>query len=146
MKAKDPAPNEYQEFLTEVRQRIFNAWRSTARAVNAGLIALYWDLGRHIVETQAKRSWGDRVLEMLAQDLKKDFPNKGGFSGRNLRYMRAFWRTYTTDPFWQQSVAKLDAVKPAHRDVATTAATGDSTSHADPVLTLLMAIIYLTNP
>ena len=111
MKRKEPASNEYQEFLAQVRQRILGAWQSAARAVNKELISLYWDLGRHIVETQAKRSWGDGVLDMLARDLKKDFPTRGGFSERNLRYVRAFWRTYSDPLFRQQAVAELEPVK-----------------------------------
>ncbi len=139
MKTKEPAQHQYQEFLTGVRHRIHTAWQSTARAVNAGLVALYWDLGRHIVETQERHSWGDNVLEMLARDLAKDFPNKGGFSARNLRYVRAFWRTYGEDAFWQQAAAKLDVVKPTAGAIVP--ATPDSRSdQPDHVLRLLMLV------
>lgn len=134
MKSKEPAPNDYQEFVTEICARIFTAWRSTARAVNAGLIALYWDLGRYIVETQARHSWGDRVLEMLANELARDFPNKGGLSACYLRYVRASWRTYGEDPFWQQIVAKLEANQSTGRPSAVTAISADAKSPADRVL------------
>ncbi len=111
MKGKEPTPREYQEFLSEIRQQIANAQQSAARAVNAALILLYWDLGRRIVETQTTKAWGDQVIPMLAKDLKRDFPDQTGYSERNLWYMREFWSAYSRPEFLQQAVAELDGVK-----------------------------------
>jgi len=112
-RSNEPVNNEYQQFFGEVRQRLLGAWRSAARAVNRELIHLNWDLGRRIAEVQATRSWGDRVIEMLATDLKREFPGKGGFSERNLWYIREFWHAYTDPDFLQQAAAELEHVKPS---------------------------------
>ncbi len=142
MKAKDPATNEYQEFLTEVRQRILSAWHSAARSVNRELVGLYWDLGRRIAETQATRSWGERVIEMLAKDLKKDFPGKGGFSERNLWYVRGFWQAYSGPEFLQQAAAELERVNPPPRHEVVHAGTAidSASSSGNPVLELLTLV------
>lgn len=34
--------------------------------------------------------WGAKIVEWLARDLKRDFPEMTGLSPRNLSYMRAF--------------------------------------------------------
>ena len=51
---------------------------------------LYWQIGRDILDRQERESWGAKVIDRLATDLKKAFPDMKGFSPRNLKYMRAF--------------------------------------------------------
>ena len=51
--------------------------------------------------------WGDGVVERLAKDLQKEFPQTTGFSVRNLWYMRRFFEVYSTPEFLQQAVAEL---------------------------------------
>jgi hypothetical protein len=38
--------------------------------------------------------WGAKVIERLAKDLKREFPDIKGFSRTNLLYMRAFAEAY----------------------------------------------------
>lgn len=140
MKSKDPAPNEYQEFLTEIRQRIFNAWHSAARAVNRELVALYWDLGRRIVETQRTRSWGERVVEMLAKDLRNDDPSRTSFSERNLWHMRAFFQTYSEPEFLKQAVSELDGVHAQRRQRTTPVPANADPSSAENLFNLLTQV------
>jgi len=47
------------------------------------------------------------VIERLAQDLKREFPEMKGFSPRNLKYMRAFAEAYSDEPFVQQAAAQI---------------------------------------
>jgi hypothetical protein len=42
--------NNYQELLIEVKERIRSAQYAALKAVNHELIALYWDIGRLIVD------------------------------------------------------------------------------------------------
>ncbi len=51
--------------------------------------------------------WGSGFLDAFSKDLKSAFPDVGGFSAKNLRYCRAFFRFYCTSEIWQQVVAKL---------------------------------------
>jgi predicted nuclease of restriction endonuclease-like (RecB) superfamily len=59
-------------------------------SVNRELILLYWNIGREILARQTKEGRGARVINRLATDLRRDFPEMTGLSPRNLKYMRAF--------------------------------------------------------
>ncbi len=72
------------------------------------VVMLYWDIGRGIVEKQQVAGWGEGGVERLAADLRAEFPDMRGFSGRNLRDMRRFHLAYSDGEFWQQAVAKHD--------------------------------------
>ena len=48
------------------------------------------DIGRSILEKQADRGWGSRVIDRLSADLRETLPEMKGFSPRNLKYMRSF--------------------------------------------------------
>jgi predicted nuclease of restriction endonuclease-like (RecB) superfamily len=76
-------------------------------AVNRELILLYWRIGRDILERQAQQGWGAKVVEQLATDLHKDFPQMRGFSQRNLKYMRAFAAAYPDEQFVQEVLAQI---------------------------------------
>lgn len=93
----DLAPGDYQAFLGELKERIRTAQLRAAVAVNRELIALYWQIGRDIVERQKLHGWGKSVVEQLARDLQTAFPGMTGFSPRNIWRMRAFYLAYTAD-------------------------------------------------
>ena len=103
--SKGILPADDADFLSGVKQRIRQARTTAVRAVNRELILLYWDLGRAIVEKQQTARWGDAVVERLAADLRTEFPDMRGFSGRNLRDMKRFWLAYSGPEFWRQTVA-----------------------------------------
>jgi predicted nuclease of restriction endonuclease-like (RecB) superfamily len=107
MKAKLPLSRDYVEFVTELKQRIASARLHAARAVSRDLILLYWDIGRGIVERQEKLGWGESVVDELSADLQESFPSVSGFSARNLRSMKQFYRAYSDPAIWLQVVAKL---------------------------------------
>ena len=46
---------------------------------------LYWQIGQTILERQRDSGWGAKVIEQLAKDLAKAFPEMKGFSSRNLK-------------------------------------------------------------
>jgi predicted nuclease of restriction endonuclease-like (RecB) superfamily len=97
----------YQELLIEVKERIRSAQYAALKAVNHELIALYWDIGRLIVERQQTADWGNSVVEQLAQDIQSEFPGISGFSVRNLWNMRNFHLTYSQDAKLQPLVAEI---------------------------------------
>jgi predicted nuclease of restriction endonuclease-like (RecB) superfamily len=83
-------PKGYDTFLSELKDRIRHAQLRAALSVNRELVLLYWSIGRDILARQKDQGWGAKVIERLAADLRKAFPEMGGFSPRNLKYMRAF--------------------------------------------------------
>lgn len=64
-------------------------------------------MGKKISERMKSEGWGSKVIDRLATDLHRSFPNMKGLSPRNLRYMRTFAETYKDELFLQQAVAKL---------------------------------------
>lgn len=100
----------YGELLTAVKVRIRQAQTRAALSANREMLALYWDIGRMIVEKQASEGWGTRVLRRLAQDLKNELPTVKGFSERNLKRMAQFYREYPSlIEIGPPLVAQLDA-------------------------------------
>ena len=101
------ATNEYARLLAEVKERVRAAQYAALRAVNKELVGLYWDIGRMIAERQVARVHGDAVVEQLAADLRAEFPGVGGFSRRNVFYMREFYIAYRHLPKVQPLVAQI---------------------------------------
>lgn len=106
MKKSIPPP-DYPAFLAAIKERVLQGRTLAARAINRGLILLYWDIGRGIVEKQRSLGWGEAVVERLAADLRADFPDMRGFSADNLWRARQFFAEYTDAEFLEQAVPEL---------------------------------------
>ncbi|MBI3508199.1 MAG: hypothetical protein HY069_00995 [Chlamydiia bacterium] len=87
-------PAGYNELLNELKEKIRNAQLKAALAVNEGLIRLYWDLGKTIVEKHRQEKWGSKVVDNIGLDLQQSFPGEGGFSRSNIFYMKCFYLAY----------------------------------------------------
>lgn len=95
MAADLPAPvggeaEWYPGLLAAVSSHIERGRARAVAAANSELVATYWAVGREILARQDREGWGAKVIDRLAADLRKRFPEARGFSPRNLRYMRAF--------------------------------------------------------
>jgi predicted nuclease of restriction endonuclease-like (RecB) superfamily len=101
------APDSYAEFLAGLKSCIQAAQLRASVAVNRELVLLYWQIGRDILERQQRESWGAKVIDRLAADLKREFPDMKGFSVRNLKYMRRFAEVWNEDEIVQQVAAQL---------------------------------------
>ncbi len=102
-----PSPVDYSQLLAEVKERVRSAQYAALKAVNTELVALYWDLGRIIVERQDQAGWGKSVVERLSQDLRREFPGVAGFSVQNLWYMRQFHMEYRGNERLQPLVGEI---------------------------------------
>lgn len=60
-----------------------------------------------ILNFQNKEGWRAKVIDNIADEIKKEFPDLKGFSARNLKYMRKFAVEYTEVEFMQQVVAQI---------------------------------------
>ena len=101
-------PEQYDAILATLKQQVRGAHLRAHRLVNTELIALYWRIGKTILEQQRQAGWGGKVVERLAHDLRREFPEMTGLSRRNLMYMRSFaeaWNEEST--IVQQPVAQL---------------------------------------
>lgn len=84
----------YKKFYEEIKARVVSARISAARSIDRESISMYWDIGKEIVEKQAKYKWGDSVVKRLSNDLTNEFGNSHGFSPHNLWRMRLFYLEY----------------------------------------------------
>ncbi|NDJ18563.1 DUF1016 family protein [Myxacorys almedinensis A] len=100
-------PENYDDFLSDLKERIRNAQLRAAIAVNQELVVLYWHIGREVLNKERSQGWGAKVVERLATDLKKAFPEMKGFSARNLRYMKTFAEAYPDESILQQLAARI---------------------------------------
>lgn len=103
----DRSPDTYPQLLSDLKAQIRSAQLRAHRAVNTELITLYWELGRTIQARQDQEGWGAKVIERLAADLRREFPDMRGLSRRNLHYMRQFAHTWPDLEVVQQAVAQL---------------------------------------
>jgi len=101
------AAEDYPGLLAEVKARIQSAQYAALQAVNKELVGLYWDIGRLIVKRQKDAKHGAAIAERLADDLRDAFPGVGGFSRRNVFYMREFYLLYRDDTKVQPLVAQI---------------------------------------
>lgn len=100
-------PEDYNDFLRELKDRIRNAQVRAAVSINRELVLLYWQIGQDILNRQQQQGWGAKVIDRLANDLQKAFPEMKGFSSRNLKYMRSFAETYPDFEFVQEVLAQI---------------------------------------
>lgn len=98
---------DYVALLVEIKERVRSAQYTALKAVNKEMVGLYWDIGRMITEKQRTATWGDAVVEQLARDLRQEFPGIGGFSRRNIFYMREFYLAYRSQEKVQPLVAQI---------------------------------------
>lgn len=100
-------PPDYADWLADIKSRVQAARSRAALAANAELIALYWQIGREILQRQSAQGWGSKVIERLARDLREAFPEMKGFSRANLLYMRAFAEIWPDEAIVQQLAGQL---------------------------------------
>jgi DUF1016 N-terminal domain len=105
-------PSNYKSFLKE---RIQQARLKASLAVNQELLILYYGIGLDLDLKTTKANWGTSVIDQLSNDLHAAFPAMEGFSPRDLRRMRSFYRAYPLDKksleLWPRTVAKTELIK-----------------------------------
>jgi len=99
--------DNYGQFLADLKSRIQAAQLRASLAVNRELVLLYWQIGRDILNRQERERWGAKVIDRLAMDLKRSFPDMKGFSPRNLKYMRAFAEAWPDEAIVQATLAQI---------------------------------------
>jgi predicted nuclease of restriction endonuclease-like (RecB) superfamily len=105
-------PSDYKSFLRDLKYRIQQARLKASLAVNKELLLLYYGIGLDLEIKTTKASWGSSVIDQLSNDLHAAFPDMDGFSPRNLRRMRSFYRAYPLNSksfeIWPRTVAKFE--------------------------------------
>lgn len=103
----DLLPTNYAQLLSDLKAQVLAAQGQAALSVNRELVLLYWQIGRSILQQQQNYGWGSKVIDRLSADLKREFPQMGGFSPRNLKYMRKFAEQWSDEAIVQEALAQI---------------------------------------
>ena len=61
---------------------------------NADMLFHYWKVGHFILYLQKKEGWGSKVIDNLSKAIRSQYPDKKGYSRRNIFYMCQFASAY----------------------------------------------------
>jgi predicted nuclease of restriction endonuclease-like (RecB) superfamily len=93
--------------LESLKTGIRSAQTRATLSVNRELVLLFWYIGQEILQRQRQEGWGSKVIERLAHDLKREFPEMKGLSTRNLLFMRGFVEAYRDERIVKQLVSLI---------------------------------------
>ncbi len=99
--------NDYLSLLADIKNVLRSGRMKAIRQLSRAVIESYWDVGKHISESQQQHGWGKSIVEQLSRDLQKEFSGVEGFSTRNLRNMRRLYLTYCDYSNMRQRVAEI---------------------------------------
>jgi hypothetical protein len=98
-----PIPDSYDNIRAGIVELLKAARSAAARNVNSIMTAVYWDIGRRIVESEqagaVRANYGDELIKQLANDLSSQFGR--GFGVVNLSQMRRFFLTWPMKRIFQ---------------------------------------------
>ena len=66
-------------------------------SANADMLFHYWKVGYFILYLQKKEGWGSKVIDNLSKAIRSQYPDKKGYSTRNLIYMCQFAKAYSME-------------------------------------------------
>ena len=64
-------------------------------SANADMLFHYWKVGHFILYLQKKEGWGSKVIDNLSKAIRSKYPEKKGYSRRNIFYMCQFASAYS---------------------------------------------------
>ena len=66
-------------------------------SANADMLFHYWKVGHFILYLQKKEGWGSKVIDNLSKAIRSQYPDKKGYSRRNIFYMCQFASAYSLE-------------------------------------------------
>ena len=121
-------PENYEAIRTGIVDLLKAARSAAARNVNSIMTAVYWEIGRRIVESEMRgrrraEYYGEQLIGRLSADLAKQFGR--GFGSTNLKQMRTFYLAWPEPKIGQtlsdQSSSAIfsNAIGPTSPNIAT---------------------------
>ena len=75
--------------------RLIESHRQNAfRKVNEELVSLYYEIGKFLSEKISLEKWGNKKIDLLANEIHKRYPSLKGISRPNLYRMIQFYEAY----------------------------------------------------
>ena len=82
-------------------------------SANADMLFHYWKVGNFILYLQKKEGWGSKVIDNLSKAIRSKYPDKRGYSTRNLIYMCQFAKTYPMEILLEMGKAEKQLNSPS---------------------------------
>ncbi len=95
----EPMRKDFRPIVQAIGSDLMQTQVRIASAANADMLFHYWKVGTYILYLQEREGWGSKVIERLSQVIRSEYPDKKGYSARNLLYMCQFAKAYSTAAF-----------------------------------------------
>jgi hypothetical protein len=102
-----PTSNDITTNFSNILSLIIASKDRIIKTVNAGIIDLYWQIGKEVSEKANNGGWGKSVVEGLANYIALNFGSLRGFSAQNIWRIRQFYETYTDKPILSTLLREL---------------------------------------
>lgn len=108
---------DFKDIIFDIKNQISNTQVEIFQNANKSLLKLYYNLGKILDENS---TWGNKFIYEIAVELKVSFPNIKGFSVRNLKNMRKYYKECSANQFvqtasaqipWSHNILILDKIK-----------------------------------
>ena len=110
---------EFHSFIRVDRSEIEQVQLKTVSAANVQMLLHYWKMGHFILHHQQRLGWGAKVIERISKAIREKYPNKKGYSPRNLKYMCQFAKEYPLEILKQLMLADEKMKSPSVEKVLT---------------------------
>jgi len=90
--------NELTTNFNEIISIIEKAKTKIYKAVNNGLIDMYWEIGEYISHKVAENHWGENTIIEFSRFIQTHYQDIKGFSPQNIWRMKQFYETYNDNP------------------------------------------------
>jgi len=117
--------NEFEQISQLVEQARYRAFHK----VNEELILLYFKVGGIVSVKVKEGTWGESIVDQLAQFINIRHPDLKGFNRRGLYRMKQFYETYTSPDFVTPLVTQLNKPKNEVNNFVTSLVTQISWTH-----------------
>ena len=111
----------FDTFINTIGSEIERAQVRLVSAANVQMLLHYWKLGHYILFHQKRLGWGGKVIDNIYKNIREKYPDKKGYSPRNLKYMCQFAKLYPISTIAQLIFSDKELEMPTIEKVLTIA-------------------------
>ena len=112
---------EFDTFINAIGSEIEQSQVKLISAANVQMLLHYWKIGHFILFNQKRLGWGSKVIDTISKAIRDKYPEKKGYSPRNLKYMCQFAKLYPLEVLKQLLIADKELETPTVAKVLSTA-------------------------
>ena len=103
----------FNDFVNIIGNEIERAQVKLVFAANVQMLLHYWKIGHFILINQQMSGWGGKVIDNLSKAIRDKYPEKKGYSSRNLKYMCQFAKLYPLEILKRMIDADMELETPS---------------------------------